>query len=118
MPKKKRPRTGPQPSLIKPDQMPEFRSEYPTTNNKVLCLKYNLTIDQLYNLAKRMGLRKTNWLWTEKDKQYLRDNFFCTPKLLTAVQIAKNLRRPKQGVYEMIRELKEQTLATIDDSGE
>lgn len=92
--------------LLTPELRAEFKVLYPGTDNDVLMYIFDLTRNQVLYLAEKLSVKKANFVWKQKDKQFVIDNYFTRPRLMSAVKIADKLDKPYWGVVEMIRKLK------------
>lgn len=96
------------PAYLSPAQVNELGLLFPFTDNHALAALFGLSVSRINGLATKHRWKKGCWLWTDKEKQYLRDNYLATPRILTARQCANDLGREYWGVIRMIQVIKKE----------
>lgn len=84
-----------------PSEISLLRSLYPTHENKELVQFLNKSDSAIRNAAKRYGIKKTGWRWTQKEKKIILKNW----ETLSVQEIAESIGRTKWAVINKYREI-------------
>lgn len=76
-------------------------SLYATNENKVISQILNKSDSAIRNAAKRYGIKKTGWRWTQKEKKIILKNW----ETLSIQEIAESIGRTKWAVINKYREI-------------
>lgn len=78
-----------------------LKSLYPTHKNEEIIRVLNKSDSAIRNAAKRYGVKKTEWRWTQKEKKIILKNW----EALSAQEIAESIGRTKWAVINKYREI-------------